>query len=136
MTTLTTFSNLTCQNDFARVAWESGTNDSDKSPATQLFSYRASVLICGTTIEKGKARLRSSRLQRALRTESEPPQISKIEWLNVTTINLDKALTPSKASLELAHLPRTWPEAKLIAPVLLPAPRFTYKQPVGVWNRG
>ena len=91
----------------------------------------ASALIRGTTIEKGKARLRSSRLQRALRTESEPPQISKIEWLNVTTINLDKALTPSKASLELAHLPRTWPEAKLIAPVLLPAPSFTDEQPVG-----
>jgi hypothetical protein len=33
--------------------------------------------------------------------------------------------------MELAHLPRTWPEAKLIAPVLLPAARFTDQQSVG-----
>src|SRR3989442_2425146 len=72
---------------------------------------------CGTTIEKGTARLRSSTASRALRTESEP-QISKKEWqvvlskgqVNRLPLDFDK-LSPSRRA-KARPLPRTMAETK------------------------
>jgi hypothetical protein len=80
----------------------------------------------GTTIEKGIARLRGSRLQRALRTESEPPQFLRSKRQKVTAIDFDKALTQQGKLPTLACLPRSLVGSKAdLLPALLPAAILT-----------
>ncbi len=62
------------------------------------------MIVRGTTIEKGTARLRGSRLQRALRTESEPPKFFNREC-SVCFTHFDNDSHPARQAL-LARLPQ------------------------------
>jgi len=103
---LTIDCNLTCQSELAIVHGPTLSGQLKKNPEQPAaFGTCRQHFLHGTTIEKGMARLRSSRLQRALRTESEPPKISEIAVAQSQPLNFDKALTQQGKSTDLPACP-------------------------------
>src|SRR5687768_9827294 len=75
----------------------------------------------GTTIEIGIARLRGSKLQRALRTESEPLLFLTTEWA-VRARSHSLTISPSRRASELAACPQLMAGSKAdLLPDSLPA---------------
>src|SRR6185369_16797756 len=88
----------TCQSELAIVHGPTLTDQLKKNPEQPPPSAGCRRhFLHGRTIEKGMARLRSSRLQRALRTESEPPKFLRLQWPSPNHSILIR-LSPSKAS--------------------------------------
>src|SRR4030095_2528387 len=76
---------------------------------------------CGTPIEKGMARLRSAKLHGLSARSPGRYKFSDQMADKLLPFDFEKTLTQQGKPESLPACPRTWPEAKLIAPALFPA---------------